>query len=909
MLSLQGWFHTDPNEIFPKTLPAPLGDRVSRWDALGETHEVAGFSWKPALLKEVELYGSGVLFRRGGRGIIRDIFVRVPPRKRLPKLPIRPDPSAAIKFVSTQRVLPGDLDEPPTPKPQLIWFDPSIVLGEIGPVVLAWRFSFHGERPQDLIISLDGTTVLAAIALDPENSYTYTTTPRFLLDPLTGVPRFVSFVPPLVLPQAGSGSPVAVAEEFFRRFPAMFGTGEPSQQLQIKRIESDLDKGHHVIFQQIYAGLRVWGCELSVHLNDQLAITSISGRYYRDPDVDLTPTFSEQMAYSLAMTHWQGVNGDRLGPGQNVEQRGLVILPWRLTAPKEWNSLTWWFRFPDADRFISAETGRLIVAISREPSVRKIFDQGGRVLDDNPELQLEDGVQRTPNALDPEALVADGATAAIEGFWRILGRNSWDGGGADTLVYLETNWDNPITPPPDVEVDAKWNGSCTSFSRDFAEPDVIGHEFTHALTEKTAGLVYLFESGALNESFSDVFGKLIFRTPQPWIIGQATLSRDLQNGTFRNPPIPTGMVTNMSTNYANFMFMTATTDSGGVHFNSGIGNRAAVLVADGDGTAAHPGLGRERLARIWWDTLKTTLSPWSSYIDLVVNAWHVTRKLADGTRHGVQLPGSTTQAPVFTSDDPNQVLWAFQNVGLDLQLLTGWFRVPYDKTTPYVFYRGMFTEANEVVSDVIVRLTQRKGVGGTRFLGNLQVSTGTTTSSFFGGMVTASITSHGVNSQSRQVDVTVTTQNFADLEVSCQEVIVQTAPGPMPTPPTLPFPTPRVAHWFDVPFFGKRYGDIIFEVTDLMPGCTVSDVQLELLERNGSVVPGGITRFGQPPAAEGGRGAWIFASSVGGTKIEVKVRSWHDFGTAVRYRLVYWIRGLNCVLPNFTIREVDPNSL
>jgi hypothetical protein len=47
----------------------------------------------------------------------------------------------------------------------------------------------------------------------------------------------------------------------------------------------------------------------------------------------------------------------------------------------------------------------------------------------------------------------------------------------------------------------------------------------------------------------------------------------------------------------------------------------------------------------------------------------------------------------------------------------------------------------------------------------------------------------------------------------------------------------------------------------------------------------------------------------GGTNLEVRVRSWYEFGWAVRYRLVYWITGNTCALPDFAIRDVGPNGL
>ena len=152
------------------------------------------------------------------------------------------------------------------------------------------------------------------------------------------------------------------------------------------------------------------------------------------------------------------------------------------------------------------------------------------------------------------------------------------------------------------------------------------------------------------------------------------------------------------------------------------------------------------------------------------------------------------------------------------------------------------------------------------------------------------------------------TTDFRPVEVRANVYTKTMSPAIPAPPPTDPYPSQPVAHWFDNPFFvGKRYGDIVYEGTDLGPGCTVSDVVLELLDHNYNVRAR--HRFAEPPATYGATGAWIFSRSLGGTNLEVRVRSWHEFGWAVRYRLVYWITGDTCALPDFAIRDVGPTGL
>ncbi|WP_137845293.1 M4 family metallopeptidase [Microbacterium sp. 2FI] len=588
--------------------------------AFGETQQFEGGAWRPLVTATgAPVYRAGML-TIGGATVRAATIVR-PEAKSARKPPRGASPEAAIEFVRAARVLEGDLDKPDAPKPTLVWFDPQLFDRE-GKPQWAWRFSFTGDRAADVVVDLDGKNALAVVTIDPggDNPLFAAITPRYLLDDVTGVPRFISFHPHLLFPIAAGGDPIAVALQFFRSFPRVFGTADPSAQLVVQRVEKDLDGGIHVQFDQRHAGLSVWGCRLGVHLTPALAITSISGRWMREPEVDVTPTVSEQAAFTHAFNAFAEGRGDDKGSARTVpESRGLVILPWRLADRDAENHLAWWFRFPDQDRFVSAHTGALVGRVSNRHTTRFVYDanraRSGGTLD------LEDGVQRSAT-LDPESLPADAAIAATEALWALFGRDGWNDRADNSVLRLDMNLDDPTTPA--VEMNAWWSPAEleVSASRGFAEPDVVAHEFTHALTQSTAGLVYAAEPGALNESFSDVFGKLIVPTPRPWIMGIAA-------GVNRN------LVSPGIDRYSAYAASTidAAGDFGGVHTNSGIGNRAAVLIADGDGL--RPGLGRERLTRIWWDTLATRLGPWSTYADLAANAWQVTSELVAGRRSGV----------------------------------------------------------------------------------------------------------------------------------------------------------------------------------------------------------------------------------------------------------------------------------
>ncbi len=140
--------------------------------------------------------------------------------------------------------------------------------------------------------------------------------------------------------------------------------------------------------------------------------------------------------------------------------------------------------------------------------------------------------------------------------------------------------------------------------------DVIGHELTHGVTGSEANLTYQGQSGALNESISDVFGSLVKQhklnqtaDKADWLIGEGLLAKGIKGVALRSMKAP-GTAYDDPTlgkdpqpadmkHYVNTQ-----QDNGGVHINSGIPNRAFYLVATSIGGQAWVKAGQ-----IWYDTL------------------------------------------------------------------------------------------------------------------------------------------------------------------------------------------------------------------------------------------------------------------------------------------------------------------
>jgi Zn-dependent metalloprotease len=233
----------------------------------------------------------------------------------------------------------------------------------------------------------------------------------------------------------------------------------------------------------------------------------------------------------------------------------------------------------------------------------------------------------------------DGSGATYDLFKHEYERDSIDGGGMrlDSTVHYQVGYDN-----------AFWNGrqmvygdgdedipeAQRIFNRFTIALDIIGHELTHGVTQFEAGLVYRDQSGALNESFSDVFGSLVKQRLRgqtadqaDWIIGEGLFTPNVNGvgirsmkapGTAYDDPVlgSDPQPAHMS-DYKNVDY-----DNGGVHINSGIPNHAFYATAMELG-----GFAWEKAGRIWYVTLRDRLSSTSVFAEAAQQTYLVAASL------------------------------------------------------------------------------------------------------------------------------------------------------------------------------------------------------------------------------------------------------------------------------------------
>ena len=224
----------------------------------------------------------------------------------------------------------------------------------------------------------------------------------------------------------------------------------------------------------------------------------------------------------------------------------------------------------------------------------------------------------------PAAVSAHSNAAHVATFLReVLKRNNIDNKGGPVISTVNCLVKLAERPPAGSKVwlNAFWDGTQMLYGQDRVDGklrsmasslSVVAHELFHGVTASTARLLYLGESGALNESYSDIFGTIIANSAQAdiakwdWHIGCGMAVRDMQDPTQHNQP-------KLMKNFMNAP-LDRDHDSGAVHVNSGIHNYAAfhVMTAKvGRAFAFRPA----ELAAMFYVALTQQLSRQSTFSD------------------------------------------------------------------------------------------------------------------------------------------------------------------------------------------------------------------------------------------------------------------------------------------------------
>lgn len=438
-----------------------------------------------------------------------------------------------------------------------------------------------------------------------------------MISPDTGLVTFLSLDSRSPVPVTGARvtSPEEIARTFLGQYAAAFGFRSQMPEVELRQPAWKDELGlEHVRFRQTVNGVPVTAGEVTVHLRGSDVVAVNAETLPGLEGFDTTPTFYADQALEavrkLVASPKIGVPDAELSaPRLEILNRGL------LEGGRQPSRLAWFVeaRGPALREYIwiDARRGRPLLHFSQLPHARnrKVYDLNGTSALPGTLVRGEGGA---PSAVADANLAYQYSGDTYDYFFTQHGRDSYDGKGA--AMISSVRFCQGTCP----YANAAWNGTQMIYGAGFpAADDVVAHELTHAVTERSADLYYFMQSGALNESFSDIFGETVDLTngggtdtpAVRWKMGEDVPGfgaiRDMMNpGAFGDP----GKVSDPGYYCSHF-------DGGGVHHNSGVPNHFYALIVDGgtyNGQTVAP-VGLTKAGKIAYRALTTYLVSGSGF--------------------------------------------------------------------------------------------------------------------------------------------------------------------------------------------------------------------------------------------------------------------------------------------------------
>ena len=477
--------------------------------------------------------------------------------------------------------------------------------------------------------------------------------------PETGMLAFVGASPSAPIGAMGAvGDDIpaqARAEAILSIYAPQFGVQNPAGELTVLR-EKESDGRQVIRYQQVYQGVPILGGELILNMNAG-GLVSMSGEVSPSLAIPTTPAIdagqARETALALVAKHYN-LKASQLTASEPAlwvyDQRLLMsdsVLPphivWRVEVRAgglpvrelvlvnalkgnislNFNQIdTVWGTGPVGG---SGTSGMTVAPASVQPAPLAVpgtptlqtYNSNGTSNQHVPgDLVCNNNVRTCSSG---EAANAHGyAYDTYFAFYQApFNRDSIDGAGM--ALISNVNWFNAGDCP-----NAFWDGDEMTYCTGLAADDVVGHELTHGVTEREANLFYFWESGAINESLSDIWGEYVDQTngygtdtlAMKWKMGEdATgigIIRDM-----KTPPLygqPDSMTSSYYCETGNCYYY----DNGGVHTNSGVNNKAAYLMVDGgifNGKTVTL-LGWTKTLVIYYEAQTNLLASGAGYFDL-----------------------------------------------------------------------------------------------------------------------------------------------------------------------------------------------------------------------------------------------------------------------------------------------------
>ena len=382
----------------------------------------------------------------------------------------------------------------------------------------------------------------------------------------------------------------------------------------------------NVTYRQQYQGVPVYDGLLKFHFNAKEELSSINGNSISITKLNTLPDITAAEAEIIAKDIVSKQDLNKSGTPLQTAKTNLIIFPKNLM---QGGIVTPYLAYQievtnkkDVREyiFINAHTGELVEQFTGiHPIDRKLYETNTTAT--NLKWKEGDAFPGTLSSWQQNEVVT--SEHVYNFFKNTFGYVSYD---AADHTMITVNNDPTISCP-----NARWNGTYAGYCDGTATDDVIAHEWGHAYTEYTSGLIYQYQSGALNESYSDVWGETIdlinnymdegenlsVRTTTAcsgslrWKVGEDATSfggaiRDMWNPNCNGDPAKVLDAAN---------YYCGTADSGGVHTNSGVTNHLYALLVDGGTYNGYTmtGMGFVKAAHLWWRAQKNYLTATSDF--------------------------------------------------------------------------------------------------------------------------------------------------------------------------------------------------------------------------------------------------------------------------------------------------------
>ncbi len=461
----------------------------------------------------------------------------------------------------------------------------------------------------------------------------------------------------------------------------------PVDELLWQSSYTDLLGFSHNKYQQTYKNIPIEGAELLVHAyKDQ--VRQVNGKLLTDLELNTVPNISEQAALKKALGHvnaevyaWEDAQVEQTlkhtekdscatyyptGELVIVDEylgQGAIKTNYRLAYRFDIFALKPMQRY---HIYVDAQDGTILNTIAQfcRFNDTSCTGHGGYGLCDQKEgLAITAQEQESRYYLEQESrgivvynalnethfpLVSFTSTSpyfdqdpvAVNAYWameqfydyflKVHQRNSIDGQGAKlrAWVHYGEKYNNAL-----------WTGNWIALGDGdsikylpLSSLDIVVHELTHGLTQNTANLVYAYESGALNESFSDIFATVIeyyvakelFADPScaNWYIGEQVMPNHLHGSRSMSNPSSNEADIRQPKSYQGAFWWKEAGDAGGIHTNSGVQNYWFYLLSEGGSVVSEEinfyeveGIGIEKAAAITYRNLTTYLTKTAQYSD------------------------------------------------------------------------------------------------------------------------------------------------------------------------------------------------------------------------------------------------------------------------------------------------------